>query len=181
MKWKQSYRGWLIEIIPMPKGYLFQCWLPDEKTGFSDRQIYPTFTQAFAAAKKRADLEAVSLALIRFLSQSYEPCNLSSDEYKALETSIVNFVQQASRTQMHNSPTLLTQNQILCFYKNTTSQIQILRISHSTNCDFEQIVFPGEQMLFEAFPQAELEIHMDSTTGATLTNKILCSNLEVYG
>lgn len=181
MKWKQSYHGWLIEIIQMPTGYLFQCWMPDEKTGFSDRQIYPTFVQALTAAKKRADLEAVSLALIRFLKQSYQWCNLSSDEYKALEKSIFNFVQQASRTQMQNSSALLIENQILCFYKNTTSQIQIIRISNIAHSYFEQVVFPGEQMLFEAFPQAELEIHMDSTTGATLTNKILCSSLQVYG
>ncbi|BAZ65736.1 hypothetical protein NIES4106_04810 [Fischerella sp. NIES-4106] len=107
--------------------------------------------------------------------------NLSFDEYKALETSIFNFVQQATRTQMQNSLALPIENQILCFYKNTTGQIQIIRISNIAHSYFEQVVFPGEQMLFEAFPQAELEIHMDSTTGATLTNKILCSNLQVYG
>jgi hypothetical protein len=155
--------------------------MPDEKTGFSDRKIYPTFAQAFTAAKKRADLETVSLALIHFLNQSYQPCDLSPNEYAALETSIFDFVKQASRTQMQNSSTLQMDSRILCFYKNTTSQIQIARISNIGKYCFEQIVFPGEKMLFEAVPEAELEIHMESTTGGILANKILCSNLQVCG
>ncbi|WP_026732226.1 hypothetical protein [Fischerella sp. PCC 9605] len=40
MKLKQSYHGWLIEVIPVSTGYLFQCWMPDEKTGFSDRKKF---------------------------------------------------------------------------------------------------------------------------------------------
>ncbi|RUR72357.1 DUF1830 domain-containing protein [Chlorogloeopsis fritschii PCC 9212] len=181
MKLKQIYYGWLIELTPLPTGYLFNCWMPGEKTGFSDRQIYPTFVQALMAGKRRADLETVSLSLIHFLNQSYKLCNLSLPEYQALEKSVFDFVKQASRTDMDmpDTSTLKQANQILCFYKNTTSQIQIARISNFSNNKFEQVVFPGEQVLFEASPEAELEIHMGDTTGTVLANKILCSNLKV--
>ncbi|HIK03970.1 MAG TPA: DUF1830 domain-containing protein [Trichormus sp. M33_DOE_039] len=69
--------------------------------------------------------------------------------------------------------------QILCFYKNTTSRLQIARISNIVNLNFEQIVFPGEQFLFEAVPEAELEIDVNTTTGLVTTNTIICEQLQV--
>ncbi|MFQ4146075.1 DUF1830 domain-containing protein [Chlorogloeopsis sp. ULAP02] len=178
MKLKHFHYGWLIELIPMPTGYLFNCWMPGEKTGLSDRQIYPTFVQALTVAKRRADLQTVSLSLTHFLNQSYKSCNLSLPEYQALEKSVFDFVKQATRTDMPYTSTLKQANQILCFYKNTTSQIQIARISNIAN-NFEQVIFPGEQVLFEASPEAELEIYTSDTTGAEVANKILCSQLQV--
>lgn len=72
--------------------------------------------------------------------------------------------------------------QILCFYKNTTSHIQIARIPNiAANLRFEQVVFPGEQLLFEAVPDAELKIDTDTDTGVIETNKILCFSLQVLG
>lgn len=180
IKFKQFYHGWFIELIPTPTGYLFQCWMPDEKTGFSDRQIYPNFVQALKAAKRRAELETMNLALLDFLNQSYRSCNLSPQEYMALQQSIFTFVKQVSNTDMQDYSTFQMKNQILCFYKNTTSQIQIARLSNITNSCFEQIVFPGEQVLFEAIPEAELEIQTGSKTGGVLANKILCANLQVH-
>ncbi len=44
---------------------------------------------------------------------------------------------------------------------------------------FERIVFPGEQLLFEALPEAELEIHTSTLVGAIFVDKILCSCLQV--
>ncbi|WP_242046547.1 DUF1830 domain-containing protein [Cylindrospermum sp. FACHB-282] len=70
-------------------------------------------------------------------------------------------------------------NQILCFYKNTTSKIQIACISNIANWRFEQVVFPGEQLLFEAAPDAELRIDTDTKTGAIVTNRILCLDIQV--
>ncbi|MFN6570818.1 hypothetical protein A6770_07875 [Nostoc minutum NIES-26] len=74
-------------------------------------------------------------------------------------------------------------NQILCFYKNTTNQLQIARISaiFTANECFEQIVFPGEQLFFKARPDAELKIDTDTKTGVIQTNKILCLYLKVLG
>ncbi|WP_225895555.1 DUF1830 domain-containing protein [Dendronalium phyllosphericum] len=67
-------------------------------------------------------------------------------------------------------------NQILCFYKNTTNQLQIAR-----NECFEQVVFPGEQLLFKARPDTELKIDTDTKTGVIKTSKILCLYLKVLG
>lgn len=80
-----------------------------------------------------------------------------------------------------NSDTLTLQSKckILCYYKNDTSQIQIARISNITNWYFERVVFPGEQLLFEALPEAELEIYTGTTVQAILADKILCSRLQV--
>jgi hypothetical protein len=65
--------------------------------------------------------------------------------------------------------------QILCFYKNTTNQIQIASLPQQ----FEQVVFPGEQLLFEAIPDAELKIESEVITGEVATNKVPCLNLQV--
>lgn len=70
---------------------------------------------------------------------------------------------------------------ILCFYKNTTDKIQIAKIYSFKNCYFEQVIFPAETILFNAFPEAELEIYTGSTISAVLIEKILCSQLQVNG
>lgn len=67
----------------------------------------------------------------------------------------------------------------LCCYRNTNNQIQIARISNIPNWYFERVVFPGQILLFEALPEAELEIHTGTTVGSILVDKILCSLLQV--
>jgi hypothetical protein len=86
------YAGWEIELIPSSGGYMFQCWIPGEQIGISDRQIYSTQFKALLAAKKRAKLESASLALIKFLNQSFKACNLDQDEHVALASSVFDFV-----------------------------------------------------------------------------------------
>jgi hypothetical protein len=70
---------------------------------------------------------------------------------------------------------------ILCFYKNTTDKIQIAKICSFKSCYFEQVIFPAETILFNAFPEAELEIYTGSMISAVLIEKILCSQLQVNG
>ncbi len=82
---------------------------------------------------------------------------------------------------MQDFSTLDKAGQMLCFYKNTTSQIQIIRLSNVVNPSLEQIVFPGEQVLFEVDPEAELEVITDNTVGEIQIHKIPCSQLQVYG
>jgi hypothetical protein len=48
---------------------------------------------------------------------------------------------------------------LLCCYVNASSQIQIARITNIENWYFERVVFPGQRLVFEALPQAQLEIH----------------------
>lgn len=67
---------------------------------------------------------------------------------------------------------------ILCFYINSTNEIQIARLN-SNDSDFEKIVFPGERILFEALPDAELEIHTGMNGQESLVKKISCVELIV--
>ncbi|MDF0552782.1 DUF1830 domain-containing protein [Kamptonema sp. UHCC 0994] len=68
---------------------------------------------------------------------------------------------------------------ILCWYINDTSTMQIARIANIANWYFERTVFPGERLLFEALPEAELEIWQSVETGAVAFDKFLCDELRV--
>lgn len=68
---------------------------------------------------------------------------------------------------------------ILCWYINTTNKIQIARITNIPDWYFERTVFPGERLLFEAQPEAELEVWMSTETGAIVCDRILCDRLQV--
>ncbi len=92
---KVFYHGWLIELIPMLDGYSFQCWLPEEMVGVSDRHTYSTVEQALTVAKTRADLEAVSWVLAELLFDYYEQKIISLEEYAGLLESVVRFVTAA--------------------------------------------------------------------------------------
>ncbi|MCT7973062.1 DUF1830 domain-containing protein [Laspinema olomoucense] len=69
--------------------------------------------------------------------------------------------------------------QILCCYVNATSKIQIARVSNIPNWYFERVVFPGQRLVFEAFPEALLEIHTGMMASAILSDKIPCGRLRV--
>ena len=69
--------------------------------------------------------------------------------------------------------------QILCSYVNATNLLQITRIAKISNRDFERVIFPGERLLFEALPDAQLEIHTCIRGTAILSDKILCKHLRV--
>ncbi|MDJ0556390.1 MAG: DUF1830 domain-containing protein [Microcoleaceae cyanobacterium MO_207.B10] len=68
---------------------------------------------------------------------------------------------------------------ILCFYVNTTRQMQVAKISHISNEEWEHIVFPGERFLFEAVPEAELEIYHSHENGEIRCERLLCKGLKV--
>ncbi|PSB20917.1 DUF1830 domain-containing protein [Phormidesmis priestleyi ULC007] len=46
----------------------------------------------------------------------------------------------------------------LC-YINDTHKIKVPRIINISNWYFERVIFPGETLLFEALPKAQLEIY----------------------
>ena len=68
---------------------------------------------------------------------------------------------------------------ILCWYLNTTNKVQIARITNIPNWYFERTVFPGERLLFEALPEAQLEVCRSDETGAIVCERILCDRLRV--
>lgn len=71
------------------------------------------------------------------------------------------------------------QTHILCCYVNATSQIQIARITNIPNWYFERVVFPGQRLVFEALPQALLEIHTGMMASAILSDTVPCARLQV--
>ncbi len=71
------------------------------------------------------------------------------------------------------------QNPIVCCYVNATSQIQIARITNISNWYFERVVFPGQRLVFEAVPEAQLEIHTGMMATAILSDTIPCVRLRV--
>lgn len=68
-------------------------------------------------------------------------------------------------------------NSILCCYVNATSQIQVARITNIQNWYFERVVFPGQRLMFETFPEALLEIHSGMMASAILSDTIPCKRL----
>lgn len=70
-------------------------------------------------------------------------------------------------------------DRILCYYVNPTTHLQKARISNIPNWIFERVIFPQQRLLFEAIPDALLEIHTFSTLGETLLNQIPCLRLRV--
>jgi len=68
---------------------------------------------------------------------------------------------------------------ILCCYVNATSKVQIARICNIPNWYFERVVFPGQRLVFEALPEALLEIHTGMMASAILSDKISCDRLRV--
>jgi len=70
------------------------------------------------------------------------------------------------------------QETALCCYTNATSKIQVARITNIPNWYFERVVFPGQRLVFEAVPQALLEIH-SGMMSAILADTIPCDRLYV--
>ncbi len=68
---------------------------------------------------------------------------------------------------------------ILCSYKNKTPTVQIIRITNIPNWYFERVIFPGELLLFEALPEAVLEIYSSEEATAILRDRFLCDWLKV--
>jgi hypothetical protein len=66
---------------------------------------------------------------------------------------------------------------MLCCYVNATSQIQVARITNIPNWYFERVVFPGQRLIFEALPDAQLEIHTGMMASAILSDNIPCDRL----
>ncbi|MBW4618136.1 MAG: DUF1830 domain-containing protein [Cyanosarcina radialis HA8281-LM2] len=74
---------------------------------------------------------------------------------------------------------LQTSRQRLCVYVNASNQIQIARIANIAEWYFERVVFPGQRLLFEAPPEAQLEIYTSKMATAILSEKIWCARLQV--
>lgn len=70
-------------------------------------------------------------------------------------------------------------NKILCYYVNSTEQVQIIKIRNPHHFCFERVVFPGQKLLFEARPDDQLEIFAGGLVSACLADTLLCEELKV--
>jgi hypothetical protein len=70
---------------------------------------------------------------------------------------------------------------ICCCYVNSTSQIQVARITNVHNWYFERVVFPGQRLIFEAPNYGYLEIHTGMMASSILSDKIPWQQLTVMG
>lgn len=68
---------------------------------------------------------------------------------------------------------------IVCCYVNATNHIQVARITNIPNWYFERVIFPGQRLVFEALPEAHLEIHCGMMASAILADTISCDRLQV--
>lgn len=68
-------------------------------------------------------------------------------------------------------------NVLLCCYVNATNHIQVARITNIPNWYFERVVFPGQRLVFEALPEAQLEIHTSMMASSILSDTIHCERL----
>ncbi len=69
-----------------------------------------------------------------------------------------------------------TEDSILCYYVNQSTDIQVLRISSIANFYFEKVVFPSERLLFDAPHAASVEIFAHAGSAPQV---VPCSQLQV--
>ena len=70
-------------------------------------------------------------------------------------------------------------NRILCCYSNNDRKIKVARITNISNWYFERVVFPGERLLFEAVPEAQLNIYVTNLSTVALVEVTMCARLAV--
>lgn len=101
----------------------------------------------------------------RNLSPQYTTKPNRSKNYTVLTMSVTSLPSQMSTSA----------RDILCYYINSTSILQMVRLNGARDRDFERIVFPGQRLLFEAPPESLFEI---SANGQSL-DRIPCDRLQV--
>ena len=70
-------------------------------------------------------------------------------------------------------------NQVLCYYTNTTHQIQTIRVTNVPGWYFERVVFPRQRFMFEAVPEGQLEIYAEDKGSQRLISFIPCWRLSI--
>jgi hypothetical protein len=71
-------------------------------------------------------------------------------------------------------------DRILCYYVNQTDKLQSASIIGISGWQCERLIFPKQRFLFEAIPQALLQIYAGTTVGTVLLEQIPCIRLQVH-
>jgi hypothetical protein len=82
-------------------------------------------------------------------------------------------------SQVFDSVPSAYSNPILCYYNNSSTQLQTLRVTNIPGWYFERIVFPGDRLLFEAVPEAQLEIYPGCRVIQNLARLVPCWQLTI--
>jgi hypothetical protein len=82
-------------------------------------------------------------------------------------------------TQILDAPPQLHTEKILCSYTNCTDKMEIIRIANIASWYFERVVFPRQQLMFYAFPDALLEVHSSHAPSLILDSRTPCDRLRV--
>ncbi|MFB2898713.1 DUF1830 domain-containing protein [Aerosakkonemataceae cyanobacterium BLCC-F50] len=72
-----------------------------------------------------------------------------------------------------------TVEELLCFYTNDSTEMQIIRLENNPNSKLERIVFPSEKLLFVGEEKAQLEIYTGNKGKEILFDTIPCASLRV--
>ncbi len=76
-------------------------------------------------------------------------------------------------------PSTHSTDHVVCCYVNATSSIQVARVTNIENWYFERVVFPGQRLIFQALPQAKLEIHTGMMASSILADTLDCVDLVI--
>lgn len=71
-------------------------------------------------------------------------------------------------------------DRILCYYVNLTAQLQKAAIANNLQIEFERVLFPQQRLLFEANPEAMLEVCTSAANGEPICALIPCLQLKVH-
>ncbi len=72
-----------------------------------------------------------------------------------------------------------TQKPAICCYVNTSTHVEVARITNIPHWSFERVVFPGQRIVFEAPLIARLEIHTGTAISSILSETIDCHELQL--
>lgn len=78
-----------------------------------------------------------------------------------------------------NPKLIKSSSKILCSYANTTPQLQVIQIINIPGWFFERVVFPKQNLVFEAPSDAEVEVYTSQSGQGLLMNKISVIDLKV--
>ena len=81
----------------------------------------------------------------------------------------------SSSGSLSSSPT----DAILCYYTNATTHLQRACFAGVSRSQFERMIFPNQRIMFEASPDALLEVQTCDTSGTPTIDHIPCAQLQV--
>ena len=77
------------------------------------------------------------------------------------------------------SATLSCVPNCLCYYSNSTHQMEVIRVINIPDFKFEKVVFPGQRILFEAVAEGQLAVYTSRGKNKIFAQLISCKDLKI--